>query len=324
MSGEPTASPASGEPTASAATAGPTAGAPGRGVIHDIGYARYAGLRRPPSTLWRVIMRHHLTYAWKTLWRFKPWLLSAVAITLVAGVVMYVSQNALFDSLRARGGGRLKFLDGVLPFTFTFYIKAAFLLSMTVGAAVVARDQETGAFTFYFSRPVRPIDYVIGRLAGMTILTAIIIAAGPVLLAGFRIGLSHSASQALDLVPWIGRAFVVGVLGALAYAALPLAVSALSGRRTIALGVWAAYYVVGTYILIGIGYVTWRPLAALDPALSVMSLATGLWDIAPIGKDFRVSVTAAAVSLVAQSAVAVVLFYRQIAKTAAGSVGGGS
>lgn len=89
------------EPTPAPTAAGPTAGAPGRGIIHDIGYARYAGERRPPSTLWRVIMRHHLTYAWKTLWQFKPWLMSAVAITLVAGVIMYVSQNVLFDSLRA-------------------------------------------------------------------------------------------------------------------------------------------------------------------------------------------------------------------------------
>ena len=110
---------------------------------------------RAPSTLWRVFMRHHLAYAWKTLWRLKPWLLTTVLITLVAGVVMYVSQNSLFDGMRMRGGP-MRFLDGILPFTFTFYVKAAFLLSMTVAATVVARDEETGAFTFYFARPVRP------------------------------------------------------------------------------------------------------------------------------------------------------------------------
>ena len=319
MSGEP--DPGAAGPAAPPATRGL---APvGRGVIHDIGYARYAGERRPPSTLWRVIMRHHLTYAWKTLWRFKPWLLSAVGITLVAGVVMYVAQNTLFDDLR-QAGGPLRFLDGILPFTFKWYVRAAFLLTMTVGAAVVARDEETGAFTFYFSRPVRPIDYVIGRLVGMTILMAILLAAGPVLLALFRIGLARSTSEAIDLIPWVGRALVVGLLAAVAHAALPLAISSMAGRRTIALGIWAAVYVVVTTIINGIAGVTWQPLAAIDLPVSVLSLAYGLWGIRFIGGGEIVSVAAAVVSLVGQSALAVYLFHRQIARTAAGAVGGSS
>jgi ABC-2 type transport system permease protein len=298
--------------------------APGRGVIHDIGYARYAGERRPPSTLWRVIMRHHLTYAWKTLWRFKPWVLAAVAITLIGGVVMYISQNALFDNLRSRGAP-LRFLDGIVPFTFRFYVMAAFFLSMTVGASVVARDQETGAFTFYFSRPVRPFDYVLGRLAGMTILMAIVLAAGPVLLTLFRIGLARSTSEAIELVPWVGRALVVGGLAALAYASLPLAISALAGKRTIALGVWAAYYVIITTILVVISRVSWKPLAAADLAVSVMSLAFGLWDIDFFrGGDVTVSIPAAVISLTLQCGLAIFLFHRQIARTAAGAVGGSS
>lgn len=306
------------------ADAGAARAVPSRGVIHDIGYARYAGERRPPSTLWRVIMRHHLTYAWKTLWRFKPWVLAAVAITLVGGVVMYVSQNALFDNLRSRGAP-LRFLDGIVPFTFNFYVMAAFLLSMTVGASVVARDQETGAFTFYFSRPVRPIDYVIGRLVGMTILMAIVLTAGPVLLTLFRIGLARSTSEAIELIPWIGRALVVGGLGALAYASVPLAISAVAGRRTIALGVWAAYYVIVTTILAVISRVSWKPLAAIDISVSVKSLAFGLWDIHMFrGGDPTVSVTAAVVSLVGHCGLAIFLFHRQIARTAAGAVGGSS
>jgi ABC-2 type transport system permease protein len=295
----------------------------GRGVIHDIGYARYAGERRPPSTLWRVIMRHHLSYGWKTLWRFKPWMMSAIGITLVAGVVMYVSQNALFEGMRQRGAP-LKFLDGIVPFAFRFYVMAAFLLTMTVGAAVVARDEETGAFTFYFSRPVRPRDYVIGRLAGMAILTAIILAAGPVLLTLFRIGLSRTTSEAIELIPWVGRALFVGLLGAFAYAALPLAISAMAGKRTIALGAWAAWYVVVTSILVGISRVTWGPLAAVDIAASVMSLAFGLWDIDFLANEMQVPLSAAIVSLTVQIGLAVYLFHRQITRTAAGAVGGNS
>ncbi|HVV87102.1 MAG TPA: hypothetical protein VHE35_28880 [Kofleriaceae bacterium] len=293
-------------------------------MIHDIGYARYAGERRPPSTLWRVIMRNHLTYAWKTLWRFKPWLFAAITTTLVAGVVMYVGQNTLFSSFKRAGGGPLKFLDGVLPFTFMFYLFAAFLMSMTVGASVVARDEETGAFTFYFSRPVRPVDYVVGRLAGMTILMAIMLAAGPLALSIFRIGLSHDTSEAVDHISWLGRALVLGGLSSIAYAAMPLAFSALAHRRTIALALWAAYYIVASNIIGAIALVTWKPLAALNLAIAARSLAFGLWDVDFLGGNTAVSMPAAIISLVGQSALAIFLFYRQIAQTAAGSVGGGS
>jgi hypothetical protein len=159
----------------------------------------------------------------------------------------------------------------------------------------------------------------------MTILMAIVLAAGPLLLVLFRIGLSESASEALDLIPWVGRALVTGGLGALAFAALPLAASAMAGRRTIALGVWGAYYVVVLSIVVNIAQVTWKPLAALHPAVSVRSLAYGLWDIDFLrGDTEHVSITAAVVSLVAQTALAVFLFHRQIARTAAGAVGGSS
>ena len=156
------------------------------------------------------------------------------------------------------------------------------------------------------------------------ILMAIVLCAGPVLLTLFRIGLSQSTSEAVELVPWVGRALVIGLLSAVAYAALPLAVSALAGRRTIALGVWAAYYIVVTTIIMGVAQVTWKPLAAIDLSVSVMSLAFGLWDFDMLGGDARVPVAAAAVSLVAQSGLAVFLFHRQIRRTAAGSVGGSS
>jgi hypothetical protein len=118
---------------------------------------------------------------------------------------------------------------------------------------------------------------------------------------------------------------MVGGLAAITYASVPLAISALSGKRTIALGVWAAYYVIVTTIMVGIAQVSWKPLAAVDLGVSVMSLAFGLWDIGFLrGGDPTVSMPAAALSLGVQTAIAVFLFHRQIARTAAGAVGGGS
>lgn len=311
-------------PSAPAPVAGPGNGR-GKGVIHDIGYARYVGERRSPSTLWRVIMRQQISYAWKTWWRWKPWLAGAVITTIVCGVIMYVARNSMFDDL-TREGGPLSFVDGILSFSYMFLTKFGFLLSMTIGAAVVARDQETGAFAFYFSRPVRPHDYVIGKLAGMTVVMASVFLAGPLLLAIFRIGLAEDTDEMARLLPWLGHTFIVGVLASLTYAALPMAASALIGKRTIAIVVWAVYYIFGTGIFALIGVFAWKPMAALDPANAVQSLAFGLWKISMPGNDESayVSVTAAVIGLLLQAGLAAGLFYWAVRRQATGAVGASS
>ncbi len=295
---------------------------PGKGVIHDLGYARYAGERRSPATLWRVIMRQHLSYAWKTWWRLKPWLLLALIITVVAGGFMYLQT---FDTIRAlkQMGAPVRMLDGALPLAYDFYNRAGFMVTMTIGAAAIARDQETGAFTFYFSRPVRPLDYVIGKLAGQVILMATIFLAGPVALALFRIGMSATSDEALDQLVILPKVLVVGAFATVAYAAMPLAASALAGRRTIALGLWAAYYIVGVSTIAIIGALTWSPLSAVDPASAVDAIAFDLFDV-QVAEAKLPPLWAAVVSLVAQSAGAVVIVVKQVTKVSQGAVGGSS
>ena len=111
----------------------------------------------------------------------------------------------------------------------------------------------------------------IGKVAGMVVVMGTILLAGPLLLAAFRIGMAGDTKTMIDLLPWLGRALTVGLLASLAYATLPLALSALVGKRTISLAVWAAYYVMGTSLLSVVGMLTWRPLAAIDPANAVVS-----------------------------------------------------
>ncbi len=292
------------------------------GVIHDLGYARYAGERRPPSTLWRVIMRQHLAHAWKTRWRVKPWILVAALITVVAGGFMYLQTHETIRALEQMGAP-VRMLDGALPLAYDFYLKAAFMVTMTVGAATIARDQESGAFTFYFARPVRPLDYVVGKLAGQAVLMAAVFAAGPLALAAFRVGLSASSGEALDQLGLVPRVLVVSGLATVAYAAMPLAVSALSPRRTVALGMWAAYYIVGVSAVATIGALTWAPLAAIDPATAVNAVAFELFDV-QITRAVLPPAWAAIASLLLQAAAAVAIVAHRVARLAEGSVGGSS
>lgn len=295
----------------------------GKGVIHDLGYARYAGERRSPATLWRVIMRQHLSHAWKTRWRYKPWLGLAVIVTVITGGFMYLQTHEVVRALRQMGQP-VRVLDAALPTSYDFYRIAAFMVSMTIGASTIARDQESGAFTFYFSRPVRPLDYVLGKLAGMVVLMAAIFLAGPFALALFRIGLSQTTDEAIEQLAIIPKVLAIGGLGTAVFAALPLAVSSVAGRRTIALGLWAAYYIAGVKVVAVIGELTWKPLMAIDPGTAMSTIALDLFDLQIGGGDDLPPLWAAVGSMLLQTAAAVWILVTQVKKQAEGAVGGSS
>lgn len=286
-------------------------------VIHDLGYARYAGERRSPATLWRVILRQHLSYSWKTMWRFKMWLGVALITTTVAGVVMYLQKTEL------PAGGALG--DSALLVGFIFYRYAALAVSITVGAAVIARDQERGAFTFYFSRPVRPHDYVLGKLTGQLVLIGVLFIAGPLVLALFRIGLAADRAERLEQLSMIPRVLAVGGMGTVTFATLPLAISAMVGRRNLALAIWAAYYFVGITVLGLIGGHFWLPLAAIDPGRAVEALTVAVFDF-PMGDQARhvAPAWAALASMGAQSLIAAGVVMWRVKRLAEGAVGASS
>jgi ABC-2 type transport system permease protein len=293
-----------------------------KGVIHDLGYARYAGERRPPSTLWRVIMRQHLSFSWKTRWRLKPWILGAVIITIVFGVLLWLSKNSILGAVSALSGDKAPtWLVATIPFAYRFYRIPAFLITMTIGAAIIARDREIGAFTFYFSRPVRPLDYVVGKIAGQLVLIATIFLAGPMLLALCSVGFADDTDTALRQLKIIPKTIIIGTLATFAYSTLPLAFSALSPRRTIALAMWAGYYIMVSQIISGLGSLLWLPLQAFDLASAMDSVAMNLFDVKFHGEKLA-PLWAALGSLVLQSAVATAIIVRMVTREAEGSVGG--
>jgi ABC-type transport system involved in multi-copper enzyme maturation permease subunit len=290
------------------------------GAIHDLGYARYAGQRSAPTTRWRVIMRHQLAQGWKTWWRFKAALGLAVVTTFVAGGFLYLASDKLFKAI-GRGGLALTFADGIVPMSVTWYCKIGFLASLTLGATAVASDVQRGAFTFYFARSVRPRDYVLGRLAGLTLLAAVIMLAGPLLLVALRLGLAdpEDLGRMLPLVP---RVLVVGVAGALTYAVVPFGFSALVANRRYALALWAAYYLVVGTIATHLGDVAGGALAALDLPTALTSLSNAVFDVHLLRGRAEVALPWAAASLAGHVAVALVVVSRQLVAAQRSGVGG--
>lgn len=295
-------------------------------TIHDLGYKRYAGTRRSTATRWLVIMRHQLSTAWKKWWRYKVALLFAVVISFIAGGYMYFASAALLRNFGASSNQLVVTLaDSSLPLSIRFYCMAAFVLTLTLGATIVASDNQSGAFTFYYVRSIRPRDYVIGKLAGFGILVATIVLIPPVLLACFRLGMSENVDQLVANLGILPKTIAIGLLGTLAYTAIPLAVSSLVTRRAYALAVWATYYVVLGNMAFAISHATSPNVAAIDIPTAMQTVSFELFNLHPLLRGFgQVPLAAAVTGLLVQSAVAIAILWFRVSRDQKSGVGGSS
>lgn len=295
------------------------------GQIHDLGYKRYAGVRQDAGTRWRVIMRHQIAMAWKTWWRWKAWIGGAALATIVAGAIMYIMSNDLFHGMGRAGQVALTIRDVALPESIGYFCKVAFMASLTLGVVTIAGDVQSGAFTFYFARSVRPRDYVIGKLAGLGVVMATITMVGPLLLAAMRLGLCKSWSELVGQLVILPKVLLAGGLATLAYTAIPLAFSALLGNKRTALAVWAAYYLIGGLVAIAIGGIThtgW--ISAIDLHGAVDNLSERLFDVPVLpGKQFEsISIAQAITSILVQTTAAFVIVWTSVDRAQKSGVGG--
>lgn len=294
------------------------------GQIHDLGYKRYVGSRRAVSTRWTVIMRHQIATAWTGWWRFKAWLIAAVLVTAVSSVLLYTLGDRLFRNIGGMGGALTRFVDGILPNSTVWYCKAGFIVSLAISATVVAGDLQSGAFTFYFARSMRPRDYVLGKLAGLGVILALIMAAGPLVLAAVRVGLSDDLDQAIAMLPTLYKALAVGALGTLLYTAIPLGFSALIANRRHAMAVWAAYYLLVGWLALGLSLLTTPALAALDLASALHAVSLHLFGLQAVGRGSDPPTSAALISLLGHAAIAIGLVVWRVRAAQRTGVGGAS
>lgn len=230
--------------------------------IHDLGYRRYKGERRPQSARWRVLVRNVLSTSWRGWWNMKVWVIGAAVTITVMAVLMYVMRNEFWENL-TRLDSKVPRADGMLPMSFSFLSKFAFILTMTVCAQIIANDLKTGAFEFYFSRPLRPIDYVLGKVVGAVVVIGLVLFVGPVLLSLFRLAIAKNSSQLSNLVWLVPKTVAAAAIATLAYAVIPLAFSALSSNRRYAIAAWAVFHLVVSNIAVAI---------AANPKLNISAL----------------------------------------------------
>jgi hypothetical protein len=247
-------------------------------AIYTLGYERYQGPRRDLGTRFWIIARAVIRQAWKSTWGVKLPLVITAKVVVGGAVAMWLLRHELVDMARmaaAEFGAQsvLPVPEAALYMSVSVFSFLAFVLTTTVACRAIADDLRMGSFQFYFSRPLRVSDYVVGKLAGVLVVIGMPMLGGPVILALVRLLFARGAADAWAHADVLPRALAVGLVGTLAYAIVGLALGALVGRRVWAQAGFAIYYLIIGNLIELAAMKTGEPLLAL---LSIEANLTSL------------------------------------------------
>jgi ABC-2 type transport system permease protein len=133
-----------------------------------------------------------------------------------------------------------------LAFNFFFYVESFFamLLVLTVGPDLVSQDLRFNAMPLYFSRPIRRIDYFLGKLGVIGFfLSAVSVA--PAVLA-YAVGVAFSLDLGVIRDTWrlLVASIGIGAIVVLSAGTLMLAISSLSRSSRLVGAAWVSLWVI--------------------------------------------------------------------------------
>jgi ABC-2 type transport system permease protein len=193
---------------------------PGQGVIHDLGYRHYDGVRLGRAAITRALFVESAKGAYglgrSTRSKVMPLLLLA-AICLPALIIAVIAAVTAADKL---------------PGNYTAYVLNLQLVVMVYVAgqapAGVSRDLRFRVMSLYLSRPLERIDYVVAKYAALTAATFALMALPlTILFVGALLAKLPVGEQVPGYLRSLGGAF----LTALVLAGIGLVIAAVTPRR---------------------------------------------------------------------------------------------
>jgi ABC-2 type transport system permease protein len=151
--------------------------------IHDQGYRRYGGRRAPIGRTWSVIARNGILNMVRQR-KFSGLLLFAWLPFVVYAVQLYLAAN--FPQAQMLAAKPKTFRD-----FFEWQTLFVFIVTIYVGAGLIANDRRANALQIYLSKPLTRLEYVVGKLAvllvfliGVTWLPAMLLLILQIMFAG--------------------------------------------------------------------------------------------------------------------------------------------
>lgn len=241
--------------------------------IFDQGYQHWQGPLTNYGWRWWAIARHGVRATLKgkiiKVMLLGAWM-PAIALVVVLALWGLLEQQAetvmnlvrqmlpkdILDSVLAKPQ---EYRSAVWTIAYTYFFQAELFWSMflvlAVGPSLISKDLRFNALPLYFSRPIRRIDYFIGKLGVIAFFIAAttIVPAVVAYLAGLAFSLDLTVFRDTHRLLW--GSFLYGLIITLSAGTLILAMSSLS-RRSIYVGItWAGFCLLSlavSGILIGI------------------------------------------------------------------------
>jgi ABC-2 type transport system permease protein len=279
------------------------------GVIHDLGYQRYAGPRLGRRYVATSLYLHSLRTAFG--------LGRSVKAKIFPGIVLGVAFGVAVVAVAIRTQ------TGTVAVTYLQYVDSVgipVLLFLAVAAPeLVCRDLRSRVLPLYFSRPLRRADYAVAKLAAMVSAVWLLLA-GPLLVlflggAFAQTGGGRGAwHEFTGFLGGLGYATITAVV--LSAVAVPLA--SLSSRRAVAAVVIVAAFAVTAPVIAVLSAVGGPAAHQLAPLVNPVGMLNGLeaWiyrqdnlDIGGYGPLYL----AVAVALVGACTALLIVRYRKVA-----------
>jgi ABC-2 type transport system permease protein len=236
------------------------------GVIHDLGYRHYTGVRLGRPAIVLALAVHSLRSAYGLGRGAKA---KIVPFALFGLMCLPAIVNAI---IVATPGGRSQVYYDTYVFPLRIIVMIIFLAAQA--PEMVSRDLRNHVLPLYMSRPMARLDYPLAKFAAFGTaclmildIPLLLLYLGNIVSAG---GGADVWRQTRALIPGL----LIGLMWAMVLAAIGLALACLTGRRAYATGTIAIYFFL-TYILASIlrnipaqGPVQARPGAPFAPALA--------------------------------------------------------
>lgn len=296
-------------------------GVPRTGTIHDQGYQAYAGARTAQHRRFAAIARNVLGTAWRQKWGVRLPVMLTGLVTVIFCVVIYLQRFAVARFADQAANPLLQADRIVMKAALSLGV-IGFVLAVRVACTAIADDLRVGAFTFYFARSIRPIDYVLGKLLGVGLIVGIPMLGGPLVLAIFRTALCDSWAELASTIEIVPRAALYGLLATGAYALPALAAGALLKKRLPAQAAYGAYF----FVVGGLAEAAAEELQS--PSLRVIALhdAVAIVGRAIFGEAMRrdPSPVLAGIAVAAFGLVGALVVIRRVRRAELAGLGGGS
>jgi hypothetical protein len=242
--------------------------------IAELGYRHWQGERTGTVRRWLSItrsetaialrssklLRRFLIFAWVPILYFCPVFL---AVGYVANPANELGEGTLLteiarEFLPADAIERLRedpeiILPGIwaVAFYWFFAYTQSFLSMIAVaiaGPPLIAKDLRSKAFLVYFSKPIQPWQYLLGKVATVAFFVFSMTLFPALLLYVVGIALSPDFGTVLATFPIVGRIVVSSLFIAIPNALVVLVLSSLTTHRRIATFAWLAVWIFGEIV----------------------------------------------------------------------------